>query len=154
MVVHQDTEDRVRQILSTVMDPEIPVISVLDLGMIHNIRTVDGELEVQVLPTYSGCPATDYIPQLIEKALRIEGFVKVRVMNVHFPVWGSDRITNEGLRLLKEYGIAPPKRTGTPDCPLCGHQAVEQISAFGSTPCKALFRCINCLEPFEYFKCH
>ncbi len=147
-------EDRVRQILLRVMDPEIPVISVVDLGIIHKIKSVDGAIEVQVMPTYSGCPATDYIPLLIAKALRKEGYVEVKVINVNFPVWGTDRITSEGRRLLKEYGIAPPKVGGTPDCPQCGANDVEQISQFGSTPCKSLFRCRECLEPFEYFKCH
>ncbi|MDH3651323.1 MAG: phenylacetate-CoA oxygenase subunit PaaJ [Saprospiraceae bacterium] len=142
------------EILSTVMDPEIPVISVVDLGIIHQVNLKDDELYVEVLPTYSGCPATDYIPVLIQKTLSEHGYRKVNVSNVLDPDWSSDRITGEGLRKLADYGIAPPSRNSSPECPRCNAQDVVLTSEFGSTPCKSLYQCRQCLEPFEYFKCH
>jgi ring-1,2-phenylacetyl-CoA epoxidase subunit PaaD len=156
---------RVRAVLAEVADPEIPVLSVLDLGIVRTIEPQgDGALGVGVSPTYSGCPATAVIKADIRAALERAGFERVRVFDVLSPPWSSEWITATGRRKLEEYGIAPPPRpVGTtralrgppaaPHCPRCGSEDTELISEFGSTPCKALHRCRACLEPFDCFKC-
>ncbi|KAA3633767.1 MAG: phenylacetate-CoA oxygenase subunit PaaJ [Proteobacteria bacterium] len=147
--------------LETVPDPEIPVISVVELGIIRDVawRNEDGgrTLHVTITPTYSGCPATDAIAGDIESALRAQGVERVRIESKLAPAWTTDWITDTGRRKLAEYGIAPPRRLAqgeTPSCPHCGAANTERVSQFGSTPCKALYRCRGCLEPFDYFKCH
>jgi ring-1,2-phenylacetyl-CoA epoxidase subunit PaaD len=141
---------RLHGILGQVADPEIPVLSVLDLGVIrHLLLRADGRLEVGIAPTYSGCPATAVIKAEVLRALGSAGFDAVAV-DVLSPPWSSDWLSNEGRRKLEAYGIAPP---GTAACPRCGSRRITRTSEFGSTPCKALYRCDACLEPFDSFKC-
>ncbi len=154
-----DVAARVRAVLETVMDPEIPVVSIVDLGMLRRVEQGrDGVPEVVLSPTYTGCPATDVIRRLVEEALAKAGLAPVRVRYELSPPWSTDWITEEGRRKLAEYGIAPPQLKAHGDapvaCPRCGSERTELVSAFGSTPCKALRRCLSCLEPFEHFKCH
>lgn len=140
--------------LGQVPDPEIPVISVVDLGIVRGIGWDGDTLEVAVTPTYSGCPATSVIAMDIETALRDRGIGKIRVATQLSPAWTTDWLTDSARARLEEYGIAPPRPAGGPDrCPLCKSERVERISQFGSTPCKAQWRCKDCLEPFDYFKC-
>jgi ring-1,2-phenylacetyl-CoA epoxidase subunit PaaD len=155
---------RLHGILAQVVDPEIPVLSVLDLGVIRHLKLrPDGRLEVGIAPTYSGCPANAVIKADVLRALRGAGFDAVAV-DVLAPPWSSDSLSAEGRRKLETYGIAPPagargvgRRLREGDapaaCPRCGSTGTTRISEFGSTPCKALYRCDACLEPFDYFKC-
>ena len=162
----------VRHWLSQVPDPEIPVISLTDLGIIRDVEWRDDTLVVTVTPTYSGCPATSVINLDIEAALRAKGIAKLRLERQLSPPWTTDWITPEGREKLRAYGIAPPidgtaadgrlagrvaRLAGTSNlviaCPRCGSTKTEKISQFGSTPCKASYRCTDCLEPFDYFKC-
>lgn len=140
--------------LDGVPDPEIPVISVVDLGIIRDVVWDKGTLEIAVTPTYSGCPATRVIAMDIETALRSHGLADIRIKTRLSPAWSTDWISESARIKLEEYGIAPPSASGGPDCcPQCGDGDVERISQFGSTPCKAQWRCRSCLEPFDYFKC-
>ena len=142
------------QWLEDVPDPEIPVISVVDLGIVRSVAWHDAVLEVTVTPTYSGCPATRVISMDIETALRDRGIEEVAIKTQVAPAWTTDWLSEKGRAKLTEYGIAPPSPAGGPDaCPRCGSAQVERISQFGSTPCKAQWRCQSCLEPFDYFKC-
>ncbi len=143
------------QTLARVEDPEIPVLSVLDLGLIRTLEeTAAGTLRVGVSPTYTGCPATEVIRARVLKALLRAGLGPVEVHMQLAPAWTSDWISEEGRRKLSAYGIAPPAPHGDAvSCPRCGGRDTELLSAFGSTPCKALHRCRSCLEPFECFKC-
>lgn len=140
--------------LDDVPDPEIPVVSVMDLGIVRDVQWVDDTLEVTVTPTYSGCPATRVIDQMIQDALHDRGIRNVRLKQQLSPPWTTDWITGTGRRALETYGIAPPRAAGGPArCPRCASTDLEMVSAFGSTPCKAQWRCKSCLEPFDYFKC-
>ncbi len=158
--------------LAEVPDPEIPVISLTDLGIIRDVAWDDDTLVVTVTPTYSGCPATSVINLDIEAALAAKGLEKVALKRQLSPAWTTDWISAEGREKLRQYGIAPPidgtasdgilmKRVDrlsgrsnlTVACPRCGSADTEKISQFGSTPCKASYRCRDCLEPFDYFKC-
>ncbi len=140
--------------LADVPDPEIPAISIVDLGIIRNIKWVNDILQVTVTPTYSGCPATSVIAADIESALRAKGLEKFEIKQQISPAWTTDWMSAAGRAKLEAYGIAPPEPKGTPKhCPLCKSEEVEKISQFGSTPCKAQWRCQTCLEPFDYFKC-
>ena len=142
---------RLHGILAQVADPEIPVLSVLDLGVIrHLVFRADGRLEVGISPTYSGCPANSVIKADVLRALRGAGFDAVAV-DVLAPPWSSDWLSEEGRRKLEAYGIAPPGAAAR--CPRCGSEHTSRTSEFGSTPCKALYRCEACLEPFDFFKC-
>jgi ring-1,2-phenylacetyl-CoA epoxidase subunit PaaD len=153
---------RLHGILSQVADPEIPVLSVLDLGVIRHLRLrADGVLEVGISPTYSGCPANEVIKADVLRALGAAGFSPVAV-DVLTPPWSSACLSAAGRRKLEAFGIAPPGEgpgsrrgdAGTPAaCPRCGSARTTRTSEFGSTPCKALYRCDDCLEPFDYFKC-
>ncbi|MFC3084689.1 1,2-phenylacetyl-CoA epoxidase subunit PaaD [Tabrizicola soli] len=164
--------ETVRHWLSQVPDPEIPVISLTDLGIIREVEWQDDTLVVTVTPTYSGCPATSVINLDIEAALRAKGIQKLRLERQLSPPWTTDWITTEGREKLRAYGIAPPvdgtaadgrlagrvaRLAGTSNlviaCPRCGSAKTEKVSQFGSTPCKASYRCTDCLEPFDYFKC-
>ena len=160
------TTDAIYDILSAVCDPEIPVLTVMDMGIIRELRLHDdGALEVIITPTYSGCPAMNTIEVNIRAVLQEHGYDRVKVTTVLSPAWTTDWITENGRQKLLEYGIAPPVR-GSVDksalfqeekniaCPLCGSTHTEMISQFGSTACKALYRCLDCREPFDYFKCH
>ncbi len=151
-------------VLAQVPDPEIPVLSVLDLGVIRHLRLrPDGRVEVGITPTYSGCPATPAIKADVVRALTKAGFEAVAV-DVLSPPWTTDWISAEGRRKLEAFGIAPPAEAGagkrrlwqadpSVSCPRCGSKQTAKQSEFGSTPCKALYKCESCLEPFDYFKC-
>lgn len=140
--------------LADVPDPEIPVISVVDLGIVRNVEWDGDTLEVAVTPTYSGCPATSVISFDIETALRDRGLENIRIKTQISPPWTSDWLKDDARAKLMEYGIAPPRAAGGPECcPRCKSTNVARISQFGSTPCKAQWRCNDCLEPFDYFKC-
>lgn len=146
--------DQIWDWLDALPDPEIPVISVVDLGIVRDVIWDGDTLEVAVTPTYSGCPATSVISMDIETMLRDHGLTNLRIVNRISPPWSSDWLTDKGRDKLQTYGIAPPRAAGGPDCcPRCKSTDVERISQFGSTPCKAQWRCRNCLEPFDYFKC-
>jgi ring-1,2-phenylacetyl-CoA epoxidase subunit PaaD len=152
-------KDKIFRILQEVKDPEIPVISVVELGIIRDV-SIDGDsIVIEITPTYSGCPAMDVIPVMIKEAVLAAGYDNVRVHSSLSPAWTTDWISVEGRAKLLAYGIAPPDvgRSELPEhvgCPHCGSQNTELISFFGSTPCKAAYRCTACLEPFDYFKCH
>jgi ring-1,2-phenylacetyl-CoA epoxidase subunit PaaD len=149
-----EVEARVREVLAGVPDPEIPVLSVIDLGVVRSVELdADGIVRVGVAPTYSGCPGTAVIKQDIVRALQAAGF-EAAAFDVLSPPWSSDWISAEGHRKLREYGIAPPSHDPEPACPRCGSRATRRLSEFGSTPCKSLYRCESCLEPFDQFKCH
>ncbi len=144
-----------RAAAASVPDPEIPALTIEDLGMLQDVTLAGDTVEVAITPSYLGCPATLPIAQDVAAALDRAGFPGARVRTVLAPAWSSDRITAEGRRKLVENGIAPPDRgVRKPSCPRCGSGETEQISAFGATPCKALHRCLSCREPFEAFKCH
>lgn len=163
-VLPAEVEARITSLLGQVPDPEIPVLSVLDLGVIRHLRLrPDGTIEVGVAPTYSGCPATRAIKADVVRALAGAGF-RAAAVDVLAPAWTSDWISAEGRRKLAAFGIAPPAQAVgsarallAPDpevaCPRCGSTRTTRSSEFGSTPCKALYRCEDCLEPFDYFKC-
>jgi ring-1,2-phenylacetyl-CoA epoxidase subunit PaaD len=159
--------------LATVMDPEVPVVSLVELGIAREARLAeDGAVEVLLTPTYSGCPATELIEQQARAAVEAAVAGPVRVLTQRAPAWTTDWISAEGRRKLREYGIAPPGPAGLPDagesvirlmprlsqaapsvsCPRCDSPDTERLSAFGSTACKALYRCRACREPFEHFK--
>lgn len=153
--------DRVLEVLSHVPDPEIPVVSVVDLGIVRDVR--DDPARVVITTTYSGCPATQVIQSDIRKALDDAALADVKIEVALSPPWTSDWITEDGRKKLLAYGIAPPpKGSGAPGlknaqaatCPRCGSIKTREISRFGSTPCKALWQCETCREPFDRFKCH
>lgn len=148
-------EARVWRALHSVMDPEIPVLSVVDLGVVRYVRSEGGPFRVGITPTYSGCPATEVIQRSIREALAREELGDVIVETVLSPPWTSDWLSEEGRRKLEAFGIAAPTAPATSNvaCPRCGSRAVQRVSEFGSTPCKAHYRCIDCLEPFDVFKC-
>lgn len=153
-------------ILGNVMDPEVPVLSVLDLGIVRDIVFRNDGIEVTITPTYSGCPAMDVISINIRMALLAEGYQNIKIRQVLSPAWTTDWMSEEGKKKLKEYGIAPPnpKQQVCRDdlfasdeavqCPHCNSYHTHRISEFGSTACKALYQCDDCREPFDYFKCH
>jgi ring-1,2-phenylacetyl-CoA epoxidase subunit PaaD len=149
--------------LAALPDPEVPVVSVVDLGMIRDVTVCGVAVEVSVAPTYSGCPATEVIEHSIIALLRDKGIVEVRLRRVLSPPWTTDWISDEGRAKLLAYGIAPPATAAGKReimgmklkiaCPQCKSLETTQVSEFGSTPCKASYKCKDCLEPFEYFKC-
>lgn len=156
------SEQQILKWLADVPDPEIPVVSVLDLGIVRKINIADATVEVEVSPTYSGCPATEVIEDSIVSKLRDEGVNGVSVRRVLSPPWTTDWITKAGRDKLRAYGIAPPVGSATRrellgkgaiHCPRCGNGRTTVLSEFGSTACKASYKCDECLEPFEYFKC-
>jgi ring-1,2-phenylacetyl-CoA epoxidase subunit PaaD len=153
---------RALAIAAGVVDPEIPVLTLQDLGVLRGVDQQDGRVVLKLTPTYTGCPATEAISLAVEAALAEAGFVGARVETVLSPPWTTDDITEEGRRKLREFGIAPPQRGAaartlfhqeTVECPKCGSTHTSRISEFGSTACKALWRCEACAEPFDYFKC-
>jgi len=137
-------------VLKNVPDPEIPAVSILDLGIVRGVE----EERVIITPTYSGCPATDFIEQSIREALDAAGHRNVAIETVLSPPWTTDWISEEGKAKLAACGIAPPDLAKAATCPRCGSTDTEEVSRFGSTPCKAQWRCKSCLEPFDRFKCH
>jgi ring-1,2-phenylacetyl-CoA epoxidase subunit PaaD len=145
-------EEAIMAVLEKVPDPEIPVLSILDLGIVRGFA--EDPPRVRITPTYTGCPATVAIENAIRDALDDNGFRDVHIERVLFPPWTTDWITERGHARLKAYGIAPPSAASKAECPLCGSQDTVEVSRFGATPCKAQWRCNACLEPFERFKCH
>ena len=140
--------------LDAVPDPEIPVISVVDLGIVRDVAWEGNTLKVAVTPTYSGCPATSIISMDIETALRDHGIEQIKITTQIAPPWTTDWLSEKGRVQMEKFGIAPPQPAGGPErCPHCGGTSLEKLSQFGSTPCKAQWRCTDCLEPFDYFKC-
>ena len=157
-----NTEEKIWNLLEDVPDPEIPVVSVVDLGIVRKVNVGDTFVEIEVAPTYSGCPATEVIEESILAKLRSQGLQSVTIRRVLSPPWSTDWISDLGKDKLSEYGIAPPEGSAgkwellhtTPvHCPRCGGIQTTLISEFGSTACKASYKCDECLEPFEYFKC-
>jgi ring-1,2-phenylacetyl-CoA epoxidase subunit PaaD len=146
------SEDAIMAVLDQVMDPEIPVVSITDLGIVR-VVTVNPP-RVFISPTYTGCPATVAIEDAIRQALDANGFRNVYVERRLFPPWTTEWISERGHERLKAYGIAPPSPSATAECPQCGSADTQEVSRFGSTPCKAQWRCNACKEPFDRFKCH
>lgn len=142
------------RVLDKVADPEIPVLTIRDLGILRGVRMEGDEVVVTITPTYSGCPAMLDIQDSIEAALENSGVENFRVETRLSPAWTTDWMTEEGRRKLHEYGIAPPRRDSKIMCPQCESTDTRLISEFGSTACKALHQCNACLEPFDHFKCH
>ncbi len=153
-VTTQPSLNQIWEWLDAVPDPEIPVISLVDLGIIRDVAWEGETLVISVTPTYSGCPATAVIALDIETALRGHGVTDLRLKTQISPAWTTDWLSDKGRAKLEDYGIAPPQAAGGPEkCPNCGSTEVTKVSQFGSTPCKAHWRCQDCLEPFDYFKC-
>jgi ring-1,2-phenylacetyl-CoA epoxidase subunit PaaD len=147
--INNTFKDRVFEILAHVPDPEIPCVSVVDLGIVRDV-TDDA---VIITPTYTGCPATLAIEADIRSALDKAGLSALKIETTLSPPWSTDWISTEGREKLRAYGIAPPVKTAV-QCPRCGSTHTEELSRFGSTPCKSLHRCLDCREPFDRFKCH
>lgn len=168
------TEKDIWTLLESVPDPEVPVLSVVDLGVVRavtleasstlSLTEHEESVSITITPTYSGCPAMDMISMGIRMALIGAGFKKVNIIQQLSPAWTTDWMSEAGKRKLKEYGIAPPLSNKIVDelfgedhkiqCPQCDSMNTELVSQFGSTSCKALYRCLDCKEPFDYFKCH
>jgi ring-1,2-phenylacetyl-CoA epoxidase subunit PaaD len=152
--------------LEEIKDPEVPVLSIIDLGIVRDIQINKDGLEVIITPTYTGCPAMDMIAANIRILLSTLGFKKIKITTALSPAWTTDWMSEEGKRKLKEYGIAPPNpkqqvcnnklfaADEAVQCPQCNSYHTHRISEFGSTACKALYKCDDCKEPFDYFKCH
>lgn len=164
-VLDRDTELRQRawDAAASVVDPEIPVLTIADLGVLRDVALTGDQVEVAITPTYSGCPAMNMIALEIELVLERAGFRQSKVRTVLSPAWTTDWMSEEGRRKLRAYGIAPPPASSSRRalfgarviaCPQCGSDDTELLSEFGSTSCKALWRCKACREPFDYFKCH
>jgi len=159
----EDMVQRVWAWLADVPDPEIPVLSVVDLGIVRGVNLDAQGVEVLLAPTYSGCPATEFIESSIVSSLEDHGLQNVSIARVLSPPWTTDWITAAGRKKLRAYGIAPPEgsaskmmlrvETKSVSCPRCGTSKTSLVSEFGSTACKASWKCDECLEPFEYFKC-
>lgn len=164
-MVAKTLEEKVYEYLGEITDPEIPVLTILDLGIVRDvILHSETDVEVHITPTYSGCPAMDLISMQIRMSLMSRGFNIVRLKTILSPAWTTDWLSEEGREKMKRYGIAPPQRLSKTGlglfeldqvpCPRCESEHTELISEFGSTSCKAMYRCLACKEPFEYFKCH
>jgi ring-1,2-phenylacetyl-CoA epoxidase subunit PaaD len=160
-----DKEKRVWDILETVSDPEIPVLSIVDLGIVRGIELIDepASLTISITPTYTGCPAMDMMAAHIRIALAEAGYLQVQINQTLSPAWTTDWMSEAGKIKLKAYGIAAPVARAfnkeyledlQMECPHCGSTQTKLVSEFSSTACKALFQCKDCLEPFDYFKCH
>ena len=156
---HNPETARLYELLSKVVDPEIPVLTLQDLGVLRDVEITDGEVKITITPTYAGCPAMETMRSDIETTLAAAGYEQVTVTQVLSPAWSTDWMTQSGRDKLHDYGIAPPanttcgKQASRIQCPQCGCGQVKRISEFGSTACKALYQCQDCLEPFDYFKC-
>lgn len=155
---------KIWQILETVCDPEVPVLTIIDLGIVREVKidnssSGDEGIEIIITPTYTGCPAMDMITMDIKMKLLENGYKKIKVTSILSPAWTTDWMSEDGKKKLKEYGIAAPdKKFDIPsdgvECPQCNSTHTKLISHFGSTACKALYQCNDCKEPFDYFKCH
>ncbi|MBF9142514.1 1,2-phenylacetyl-CoA epoxidase subunit PaaD [Hymenobacter properus] len=164
---HQELTAKVWRLLGEVSDPEVPVLSILDLGIVRGVKVTGDEIHVTITPTYSGCPAMNVIATEIRLRLLAEGFPNVVIHNQLSPAWTTDWMSQAGRTKLEAYGIAPPvdgtatghvlnlfgKDTAV-RCPICKSTHTHMVSQFGSTACKAHYQCDDCLEPFDYFKCH
>jgi ring-1,2-phenylacetyl-CoA epoxidase subunit PaaD len=159
-----EAERGVWKLLAAVPDPELPILSIVDLGIVRQVRRADdGQLHVAITPTYSGCPATEMIRGAVRAALDANGYASAVLEEVLSPPWTSAWLTPRARRKLRKFGIAPPQdpvssprqlwRAPQVSCPRCGSRTTERVSEFGSTPCKAHYRCGTCAEPFDYFKC-
>jgi ring-1,2-phenylacetyl-CoA epoxidase subunit PaaD len=159
-------KEKIVSILETITDPEVPVLSVIDLGIVREIKISEHEIEIVITPTYSGCPAMDVIRINIQMTLLSHGYKNVKITQVLSPAWTTEWMSEAGKRKLKEYGIAPPNpkqqvcdqklfaAAEAVQCPHCNSYHTHRVSEFGSTACKALYVCDDCKEPFDYFKCH
>ena len=166
MMIKETTIQHIWDLLKEVPDPEVPVLSVVDLGIIRDVEILNEIIKVTITPTYSGCPAMDVISMQIRMTLLENGFPNVEIKTVLSPAWTTDWMSEQGKQKLKAYGIAPPtvrqqvchtnlfQQEEAIECPLCGSYNTRMISQFGSTACKALYQCNQCMEPFDYFKCH
>lgn len=162
MVTVVDTKE-IYSWLSEIPDPEIPVITIQDLGILRDVKMKDGNYIVTITPTYTGCPAIPLIENQIKEKLLEHGLNNVVVNITYSPAWTTDWLSSEAKNKMKHYGIAPPQHTSCVKvltdlmkvpCPLCNSANTELISRFGSTACKAMYKCKSCKEPFEHFKCH
>ena len=159
------SKEHILALLSEIPDPEIPVITIVELGVIRDIQVIDDTtIELKITPTYSGCPAMKQMEDDIITTLNKKGIEHVRIKTVYTPAWTTDWISEDAKEKLRKYGIAPPQESTTDKsfltgktkqikCPRCGSLHTEMVSQFGSTACKALYKCKDCLEPFDYFKC-
>ena len=143
--------NKIWDILGTVPDPEIPVISVVELGVIRNVEFIENEYIISVTPTYSGCPAVKTFQDDIKTQLKANNINNFKIKIVYKPAWTTNWMTKETKEKLKEYGISPPEKIA--QCPQCNSTNIELISEFGATACKSMYKCSDCLEPFEHFKC-
>ena len=163
-VLNEQSVHQVWSYLTEVFDPEVPVLDIVAMGIVRNVAVQDDMVEVTITPTYSGCPAMKVIEDDITSKLKEKGIENLKIKTILSPAWTTDWMTEEGKEKLREYGIAPPEKS-TPDknvlfgkpkvvpCPICRGTNTEMRSQFGSTACKALYFCKDCLEPFDYFKC-
>ncbi len=155
--------EQILDLLSAIADPEIPVVTIQEIGMLRDVVVSDQGVEVILTPTYTGCPAMGIIEADIKATLETHGIAPVSVKMIYDPAWSTDWMSDGAKEKMRRYGIAPPAHSSCGDiaaaerqvaCPRCGSQNTETISRFGATACKALYRCLDCKEPFEYFKCH
>jgi ring-1,2-phenylacetyl-CoA epoxidase subunit PaaD len=144
--------ERAREIAAGIVDPEIPVLTIADLGILRDVRVEEGRIVVSITPTYSGCPALARIEDDLTAALDEAGLDDFEIRVVHNPAWTTDWISGEGVEKLRRFGIAPPAPTGEARCPRCDSGSAAMLSWFGATACKALMVCSTCGEPFEHFK--
>jgi ring-1,2-phenylacetyl-CoA epoxidase subunit PaaD len=159
MKKHAINKEAIFAYLQEIKDPEVPVLSIIDLGLVRDIKMNEDEIEIIITSTYTGCPAMDMITANIRIELATLGFKKIKITTALSPAWTTDWMSEEGKRKLQLYGIAPPdKRFSIPkdgvECPQCHSSNTRLVSEFGSTACKALYQCNDCKEPFDYFKCH
>jgi ring-1,2-phenylacetyl-CoA epoxidase subunit PaaD len=160
-----EDQKEIWSLLEQVFDPEIPVLTVIDMGVVRDVRQEEGQWHIDITPTYSGCPAMDMIAVEIKAVLQQHGYDPVQVHTILSPAWTTTWMSENGKRKLKAYGIAPPEGKVIDksvlfgdakkiECPRCGSRETNLLSQFGSTACKALYQCSSCKEPFDYFKCH
>jgi len=156
-------KEKILAFLSEIPDPEIPVINIKDLGVLRDVVVNGNEVEVIITPTYSGCPAMKQIEDDIVSAMKKNGIENTKVKMAYHPAWTTDWLSDEAKEKLRKYGIAPPEKSTSDKgalagkkktCPHCSSENTEMVSQFGSTACKALYKCLDCKEPFDYFKCH
>jgi ring-1,2-phenylacetyl-CoA epoxidase subunit PaaD len=157
-------KQHILSVLNEIPDPEIPVISIVELGVIRDVAIDDRNIEVTITPTYSGCPAMKQMEDDVRARLKEEGFKNINIKTTYTPAWTTDWLTQEARKKLQDYGIAPPEESTTDKsflsnkpkhvmCPRCKSRNTVMVSQFGSTACKALYKCKDCLEAFDYFKC-
>lgn len=161
-----ETIDKIKEILSDIKDPEIPVITIAEMGILRDVQLIDNKINIIITPTYSGCPAMHMIKTSINKKMLSNGYDNFDILTQYTPAWTTDWMSDETLQKFRDYGIAPPESKSTDNsienifisknvhCPHCGGDNTRKQSDFGSTPCKSLYYCIDCEEPFEHFKCH